>query len=248
MEIDRYLNQIRQSDDLSYSENAQQISVMQEEAGKKLIDEETLLRLVDECKDEESRLQIMNLPNDQVMNETKSQIATQNRLTDIELDAFDSVARRLEEASNLAKKQEQVVLQIQAEMRELEKPQLDFEQLALKQEKEIQITEHKLDAARKEVDKFKHKVGAVMEDMDQINCKLEKYDAMFTKLRDLQEKAEYELPQDELQQTKVEIEEDSDALKKIMADVAHYQEYVGLIEQRDRLLMEGASYNLKRLQ
>jgi len=57
---------------LSYSENAQQISVMQEEAGKKLIDEETLLRLVDECKDEESRLQIMNLPNDQVMNETKS--------------------------------------------------------------------------------------------------------------------------------------------------------------------------------
>lgn len=68
MEIERYLNQIRDSDDLSYNEQAQQMSVMQESADesgrhRNLIDEETLLRLVDECKDEEARLSVMQGPD-----------------------------------------------------------------------------------------------------------------------------------------------------------------------------------------
>jgi hypothetical protein len=62
MEIERHLKNIRQSDDLSYSNNPTEvdISTMQSEDGKKLIDEDTLLRLLDECKDEEARLSIMD--------------------------------------------------------------------------------------------------------------------------------------------------------------------------------------------
>lgn len=70
MEIERYLSQLKQSDDLSYSEQAEQMSAVVEKDEKKLIDEDTLLRLIDECKDEESRLSVFN----DHMLETKSKI------------------------------------------------------------------------------------------------------------------------------------------------------------------------------
>ena len=40
--------------------------------GKKLIDEDTLLRLIDECKDEEARLSVMDGHQQSVMSETHS--------------------------------------------------------------------------------------------------------------------------------------------------------------------------------
>ena len=77
MEIDRYLKQIKASDDPTYSENAIAMSSENLEDGKKLISENTLLKLIDECKDEEARLSVM----DNNMNETKSQISRQHEMT-----------------------------------------------------------------------------------------------------------------------------------------------------------------------
>lgn len=116
MEIERYLGQIKKSDDLSYSENAQQISApTTDDQDKKLIDEDTLLRLIDECKDEEARLSVMN-HSDSIMMETKSQIVKQTEMTAIELDQFDSVVRRLREAESLATQQSQVVATLKKDM------------------------------------------------------------------------------------------------------------------------------------
>lgn len=96
MEIERHLKNIRQSDDLSYSENTQAIDIttVKTEDNKKLIDEDTLMRLLDDCKDEEARFSIM----DDGQSQSHSLISRQQNMTEIELESFDVVARRLKEA------------------------------------------------------------------------------------------------------------------------------------------------------
>jgi hypothetical protein len=60
MEIERHIKEIRQSDDLSYSGGGQLVEVRAEaETDRKLIDHDTMLRLVEECREEEERLSVM---------------------------------------------------------------------------------------------------------------------------------------------------------------------------------------------
>lgn len=106
MEIERHLKNIKQSDDLSYSESQMIVSDDVSANGKQLIDEDTLLRLVDECKDEEARLSVML---DAQSSHSQSQICRQTHLTEIELDSFDIVARRLKEAEQLAIETDKIV-------------------------------------------------------------------------------------------------------------------------------------------
>ena len=54
----------------------------------------------------------------------------------------------------------------------------------------------------------------------------------------------YQLP---VEKTEVEVEEDSDLVKKVMADLEHYNEYVGLLKQRDDLYTEQARELCKEL-
>jgi len=61
-EIENHLRKIRKTTDLSYSnvKNQGTEDTKEAEADKKLIDPETLMRLIDECKEEEDRLQVIN--------------------------------------------------------------------------------------------------------------------------------------------------------------------------------------------
>jgi hypothetical protein len=60
MEIERHIKEIRQSDDLSYSGGGQLVVIREgAETDRKLIDNDTMLRLVEECREEEERLSIM---------------------------------------------------------------------------------------------------------------------------------------------------------------------------------------------
>ena len=94
MEIERHLKNIRQSDDLSYTDNnTVDITTIKTDDNRRLIDEETLLRLLDDCKDEEARFSIMDEGQP-----THQKISRQQKMTEIELDDFDTVARRLQEA------------------------------------------------------------------------------------------------------------------------------------------------------
>lgn len=94
MEIERHLKNIRQSDDLSYTDtNTVDITTIKTDDNRRLIDEETLLRLLDDCKDEEARFSIMDEGQ-----QPHQMISRQQNLTAIELDHFDEVARRLQEA------------------------------------------------------------------------------------------------------------------------------------------------------
>ena len=62
-DIENHLRKLKNTDDLSYSTNpnteAEQ-STTTDEDGKKVIDQETLLRLIDECREDEERMSIIN--------------------------------------------------------------------------------------------------------------------------------------------------------------------------------------------
>lgn len=167
MEIERYLNQIRDSDDLSYNEQAQQMSVLEQSTDgsgrrRNLIDEETLLRLVDECKDEEARLSVMQGPD---LLDQKAKINSRLELTQLELWSFNAVQRKLDEADELKQQAQTIMEQVD---RELLKPIEDFEALADREQKQNALVETKLVAAQKEVTKFKTKVETVFGDMQAI--------------------------------------------------------------------------------
>ena len=69
-EIEDHLRNLRKTDDLSYS-TAAAGTVTEEAEGKKVIDQETLLRLIDECKEEEERLAVLQImPDDKQTAET----------------------------------------------------------------------------------------------------------------------------------------------------------------------------------
>jgi hypothetical protein len=61
MEIDRCLTEIKTTNDLSYSKSDAQsnVSSHRTESGKQLIDRETLMRLIDGCREEEERLSVI---------------------------------------------------------------------------------------------------------------------------------------------------------------------------------------------
>jgi len=59
-EIELHLRKLRNTDDLSYSADAAEGILVSDSNGKKLVDEETLQRLIDDCKDEEERMNIIN--------------------------------------------------------------------------------------------------------------------------------------------------------------------------------------------
>lgn len=59
-EIELHLRKLRNTDDLSYSADAAEGIHVSDSNGKKLVDEETLQRLIDDCKDEEERMNIIN--------------------------------------------------------------------------------------------------------------------------------------------------------------------------------------------
>lgn len=56
LEIESHLKNIRTTDDLSYSQQQDNIVELN---GRKVLDEETLLRLLDDCQEEEAKLSIM---------------------------------------------------------------------------------------------------------------------------------------------------------------------------------------------
>lgn len=70
MEIERHLREIRTSDDLSYSKNCELVAV-QGESDRQLIDPEVLTRLVEQCRDEEERIGVMN--DDEVQEVSESE-------------------------------------------------------------------------------------------------------------------------------------------------------------------------------
>jgi len=61
-EIENHLRKIRNTTDLSYS-NMKELDGASSE--RRAIDQETLMRLIDECKEEEDRLQVINNEEDE---------------------------------------------------------------------------------------------------------------------------------------------------------------------------------------
>ena len=116
-----------------------------EEGERKLVDEDTLMRLIDECKDEEARLSVFN---DQIMLETKSQIKSLNEMTEIELDTFDSVKRRLEYAEELAGKTQELVKRVDESLRDDNDKSSRLEQLQKMNEDALVNMEKKWVAAK----------------------------------------------------------------------------------------------------
>lgn len=62
MEIERRIFKIRTTDDLSYSKTDSNsgVNIQQTPSGKQLIDRETLMRLIDGCREDEERLSVMS--------------------------------------------------------------------------------------------------------------------------------------------------------------------------------------------
>jgi len=73
-EIEDHLRNLRKTDDLSYSQRDEETKASTDAASqnldpseiadnkmKKMIDQETLLRLIDECKEDEERLNLMQI-------------------------------------------------------------------------------------------------------------------------------------------------------------------------------------------
>lgn len=204
-----------------------------------MIDEDTLLRLLDECKDEEARLSIMM---DTQSSHSQSQICRQNDLTQIELESFDSVTRRLKEAELIAIEADKMANEVTLEYQEYQqRPQLDIGKLIIQQDRSIQKVEDKLTAARTEVDKFKTRVYDVMAEMEQMTIDLNRNADKLQKLQVMkdEEREPYQLPPvEEHERDEVAEEPDSDLLKQVMADVAHFNLYQSLLKERDRLMRE----------
>lgn len=59
-EIELHLRKLRNTDDLSYSADAAEGIHVSDADGKKLVDDETLQRLIDDCREDEERMSIIN--------------------------------------------------------------------------------------------------------------------------------------------------------------------------------------------
>ena len=95
MEIERHIKEIRQSDDLSYSGGGQLVEVRAEaeaETDRKLIDHDTMLRLVEECREEEERLSVMT------DGETNDKINRQMEISQMQLQVYNRQERKLQDA------------------------------------------------------------------------------------------------------------------------------------------------------
>ena len=62
MKIERRIFEIRTTDDLSYSkmDSNSGVNIQQTPSGKQLIDRETLMRLIDDCREDKERLSVMS--------------------------------------------------------------------------------------------------------------------------------------------------------------------------------------------
>lgn len=165
MEIERHLKNIRQSDDLSYTDtNTVDITTIKTDDNRRLIDEETLLRLLDDCKDEEARFSIMDEGQ-----QPHQMISRQQTLTAIELDHFDEVARRLQEAEKSVLDVVKIADEASSKLVTIQnQPKKDLAAISRKVEQNLDTVESKLSVAKREVTKFKTKVYDVMADMDLI--------------------------------------------------------------------------------
>ena len=143
-EIENHLRRIRKTDDLSYSsptKNAAQIDEQIEAAAaqseRKMIDEETLMRLIDECKEEEDKLSIMH------EGETDHQSAEVTKYLEksvMQKHAFDAFERRMDEAS------EEIVLLKQKDMKfQQEIKAIEAQQKAKEPEMRQFLEDHKAD-------------------------------------------------------------------------------------------------------
>ena len=69
---------------------------MVEAGGKKLVDEDTLQRLIDDCREEEERMSIMNDGE-----ETQQQIVRLKHISEMELNKFKNFDFKLAEADKI---------------------------------------------------------------------------------------------------------------------------------------------------
>ena len=75
--------------------------------------------------------------------------------------------------------------------------------------------------------------------MDQINERLEVNSKILFGLSDNQEeKPHYQLPEVDEADIDIVQEPDSDLVKKVMADLEHFNEYTSLLEQRDQMYLQ----------
>lgn len=94
-EIEDHLRNLKKTDDLSYS-TAAAGTVTEEQDGKKVIDQETLLRLIDECKEEEDRLALLQImPDDKQTAET---MAVQQENAQRQIAKLDEISTKLNDA------------------------------------------------------------------------------------------------------------------------------------------------------
>ena len=184
-EIEDHLRNLRRTDDLSYSSGIGGKS-SEEAEGKKVIDQETLLRLIDECKEEEDRLALLQImPADKQTQET---MAVQQENAQRQIAKLDEISSKLTNAGS----QIEHANALQLEAGELE------EQLVSSQAKMLNL----LEEAEKEkaaglvkkfddlVEKTKNftshnigKIDQVAQEMSQIEHELDKKEALITKLR-----------------------------------------------------------------
>ena len=96
-EIEDHLRNLRKTDDLSYSSGVGGKS-SEEAEGKKVIDQETLLRLIDECKEEEDRLALLQImPADKQTQET---MAVQQENAQRQIAKLDEISSKLTDAGS----------------------------------------------------------------------------------------------------------------------------------------------------
>ena len=95
-EIEQHLRKLRNTDDLSYSANAAEGIHVDDSSGKKLVDEETLQQLIDDCREEEERMSIINEGE-----ETQQQIVRLKNISQMELNKFNNFDFKLAEADHI---------------------------------------------------------------------------------------------------------------------------------------------------
>lgn len=82
--------------------------------------------------------------------------------------------------------------------------------------------------------------------MEDIGAKLEKYDQMLIKMREVQDLEDnssrpYQLPEFDDDEITLPQEPDSELILKVQADIAHYNEFASAIAERDQLLLQEAT-------
>ena len=99
--IESTLNKLQGSDDLSYSQVATQSDqeiAAQINSGKKLIDQTTLERLIDECKQEQDQIDSISQKN---FTDGQSVVSRQSELSMMQLSKVDRQERTIQEAQTM---------------------------------------------------------------------------------------------------------------------------------------------------